>query len=107
MSIRPIDFNGMIQNSQEAGAVRQHEEARPMVEQQSIAAATDQTVEEQLNSVNEFENAESGEDKMDAKDGGGSEYQNRRNGKKRRRPGEKPEDRVIRKGQPERFDITI
>ncbi len=107
MSIRPIDFNGMIQNSQEVGTVRQHEEARPMVEQQTIAVQAEQTVEEQLNSVNEYENAESGEDKMDAKDGSGNEYQNRRNGKRKKRPGEKPQDRVIMKGQPERFDITI
>lgn len=107
MSIRPIDFNGMIQNSQEAGNVRQHEEVRPMAEQQTITVQIDQTVEEQLNSVNEYENAESGEDKMDAKDGSGNEYQNRRNGKRKRKPGESHEDRVILKGQPERFDITI
>ena len=109
MSIRPIDFNGMIQNSQEVGSLRQHEEARPMAEQQTIAVQTEHTVEEQLNSVNEFANAESGEDKMDAKDSSGNEYQNqnRGKGKRKKRPGEKPQDRVIMKGQPERFDITI
>lgn len=106
MSIRPIDFNGMIQNSQEVGNIRSHEEARPAVEQQTIAAQNEVSVEEHLSQVNEFENAESGEDKMDAKDGGNGSYQG---GSRRRRQKKEPvrEDRVILKGQMERFDITI
>lgn len=106
MSIRPIDFNGMIQNSQEVGNVQQHEEARPVVEQQVIATQTEQTVEEQLNSVNEYENAESEADKMDARNGSGNAYQdNRKKGK--RKVKEAAKDRVIRKGEPQSFDITI
>lgn len=105
--IRPVDFNGMVQNSQEVGNVRQHEEARPAVEQQVITVQAEQTVEEQLNSVNEFENAESEADKMDARNGSGNEYQdNRRKGKKKRKSEDKV-DRVIMKGQRESFDITI
>ena len=107
MSIRPIDFNGMIQNSQEVGNVRTHEEQHPVVEQQTIAVQSDQTVEEQLNSVNEYENAESEADKMDARDSSGNEYQDNRKKGKKKKIVEIKEDRVIRKGEPQPFDITI
>ncbi len=108
MSIRPIDFNGMIQNSTEAGTIRQHEEARPMVEQQSMAVAMEQEVQERMNQVEEANRTESGEDKMDAKDGGNGEYQdNRKKGKKKEQEKGRQQDRVIVKGQPKSFDITI
>ncbi len=108
MSIRPIDFNGMIQNSSEAGTIRQHEEARPMVEQQSMAVSMEQEVQERMNQVEEANRTESGEDKMDAKDGGNGEYQdNRRNRKKKDQGKSAQQDRVIIKGQPKGFDITI
>lgn len=108
MSIRPIDFNGMIQSSTEAGTIRQHEEARPMVEQQSIAVAMDHEVQERMNQVEEANRTESGEDKMDAKDGGNGEYQdNRKNKKKKEQEKKIQQDRVIIKGQPKGFDITI
>ena len=108
MSIRPIDFNGMIQNSSEAGTIRQHEEARPMAEQQNLAVSLEHQVQERMNQVEETNRTESGEDKMDAKDGGNGEYQdNRKNGRKKEQDKEKQQDRVIIKGQPKSFDITI
>ena len=36
MSIRPVDFNGMIQRTQDVGNLKQNEDSRPAVQQQNI-----------------------------------------------------------------------
>ena len=36
MSIRPVDFNGMIQRTQDVSTLKQNEDNRPVVEQQTI-----------------------------------------------------------------------
>ena len=45
MDIRPIDFNGMIQNTVEVSNTRVAEEQRPAVQQEFMSMATQQEAE--------------------------------------------------------------
>ena len=36
MSIRPVDMNGVIQRTQDVGTLKQHQDMKPMVDQQNI-----------------------------------------------------------------------
>lgn len=83
MSIRPIDFNGMIQNTTEVSATKASEEHRPIVQQDYANAAVKEGVELNLHSVKEKE--EAAEHPFDFEGGGrGDSYQANRNKKKKK-----------------------
>ena len=48
MSIRPVDFNGMIQRTQDVSTLKQNEDNRPVVEQQTIFSQEMKKVEQNL-----------------------------------------------------------
>ena len=51
MSIRPVDFNGMIQRTQDVSTLKQNEDNRPVVEQQTIFSQEMKKVEQTLHQV--------------------------------------------------------
>ena len=51
MSIRPVDFNGMIQRTQDVSTLKQNEDNRPVVEQQMIFSEEMKKTEEKLHQV--------------------------------------------------------
>ncbi len=51
MSIRPVDFNGMIQRTQDVSTLKQNEDNRPVVEQQTIFSQEMKKVEQNLHQV--------------------------------------------------------
>ncbi len=107
MSIRPIDLNGMIQNTQEVSKDRSAEQNRPMVQQDFVAIETQNEVELAAEQVHEFENATDGE--MDASNGNGQGYE-RRNGAKgnKNKKKKKVSDGVVRlKNGVKSFDMKI
>ena len=55
MSIRPVDFNGMIQNTQEVGNNRASEEHRPVVHQENIAQQTQDEVQQLTHQVTDMQ----------------------------------------------------
>ncbi len=105
MSIRPIDFNGMIQNTQEVSKDRSTEQNRPMVQQDFVAIETANEVELAAEQVHEFENATDSE--MDASNGSGEGYQ-RQSGEKKKKKKKKVSDGVVRlKNSVKSFDMKI
>ena len=108
MSIRPVDFSGMIQNSQEVGALRQAENQRPAVEQQTMQINADQQLEIKKEQVNATEDKDD-EHRYDASEGEGgqAQYHQTRGKKKKQAIGEGEGDRVVVKGQGGGFNITI
>ena len=48
MSIRPVDFNGMIQRTQDVSTLKQNEDNRPVVEQQTIFSQEMKKVEHSI-----------------------------------------------------------
>lgn len=107
MSIRPVDFNGMIQNTQEVGNNRANEEHRPVVQQEVVAETIQQEVEVSVTQVHEQGDA-AAESELDADGSGGNEY---RKGRARKRPKPKKEKisdgKVSVKNGHQSFDITV
>ena len=105
MSIRPIEFNGMVPRSQDMGTIKQNEDNKPMFDQQNLATRHQDEVQQSIKQVNHGEDAENYQKKYDAREKGSNEYeQNRRKGKKKE---EKKDGKVIPKASMGSFDIKI
>ena len=82
MDVRPIDFNGMIQNSVEVANNRSAEEQRPMVQQQFVTIESNREAEVTTTVVHQNSNAAEEEAASEGGDGHGYE------GNRGRRPGQ-------------------
>ena len=91
MSIRPVDFNGMIQRTQDVSTLKQNEDNRPVVEQQTIFSQ-------------EMEKENAGY-RYDAKEKGNGHYEKEERKKKDKK--QQKADNVYLKGQTSGFDIKV
>lgn len=105
MSIRPIDFNGMVQRTQDVSTLKQNEDNRPVFEQQVMATKMQKDTQQQLKQVTHSEDAENYKKKYDAREKGSNEYQNNYGKKKKKE--EKKDGRVIPKSTLGGFDIKV
>ena len=87
MSIRPIDFNGMIQNTSEVGANRAAEEHKPVVQQEFANQAVREGVEMNLHSVKEKQ--EAADHPFDFEGGGQGDMYHADRQKKKKKDGSK------------------
>jgi hypothetical protein len=87
MSISPINFNGMIQNTNELGHSKATEDQKPMLEQQNLTHTVDKRQEQQSKQVNDLYKADRQEARYD-REGSGKGYE----GNKQRKPTEKKKD---------------
>ena len=107
MSVRPVDFNGMMQNQQNVSSVKQNEDQRPLLQQQQAYQTVTKQEEAGARQVVNKENLDKEEYKFDARDGSKNEYQNNQR-KKKEKQKEKMEDGHVRiKGMSGGFDMTI
>ena len=107
MSIRPVDFNGMMQNQQNVSNVKQNEDQKPILQQQQAFQTVTKQEEAAARQVVNKENLDKEEYKFDARDGSKNEYQNNQR-KKKEKQKEKMEDGHVRiKGMSGGFDMTI
>ncbi|MBR4182448.1 MAG: hypothetical protein IKQ56_01365 [Lachnospiraceae bacterium] len=103
MSVRPIDFNGMIQSNQDVSNMKTREDNQGAVVAENAVTTTEQKVEQQANSVTEQENV--AEDGYDG-GGNGASYSAGERQKKKKKKFET--DGVVRpKGMSGGFNITI
>ena len=106
MSIRPVDFNGMIQSNQDVSNVKSREDSMGTLVNQNATAATDENVEAQSSSVEERDNVaendtdSGGSGTLYAGDGG----RNRKKNKKKRFDSD---GEVHYKGMSSGFNITV
>ena len=106
MSIRPVDFNGMMQNQQNVSNVKHNEDQKPLLQQQQAFATVAKQEEASARQVVNKDNLNREEYKFDARDGGKNEYQDNR--KKKEKQKEKMEDGHVRiKGMSGGFDMMI
>ena len=84
MSIRPVDFNGMIQRTQDVSTLKQNEDNRPVVEQQTIFSQEMKKVEQNLHQVVHAREKENAGYRYDAKEKGNG-VMKRKNGRKKTR----------------------
>ena len=99
MSIRPVDFNGMIQRTQDVSTLKQNEDNRPVVEQQTIFSQEMKKVEQNLHQV-----VNAGY-RYDAKEKGNGRYEKEERKKKDKK--QQKADNVYLKGQTSGFDIKV
>ena len=79
MSIRPIDFNGMVQNTTELSTTKSQEDQRPVVQQDFVATEIKQESEVSTTTIHEQDNV--AENDTDAEGGDGTGYQGNRHRK--------------------------
>lgn len=108
MSIRPIDFNGMIQNTTEVSANRASEEHKPMIQQEFANSAVKEGVDMNLHTVREKE--EAANHPFDFEGGGNGETYLADRQKKKKKHGDKgpASDGTVRlKNDHGSFDMKI
>ncbi len=107
MSIRPIDFNGMVQNTSELSVTHGQEEQKPVVQQDLVTVEIKHQADTSTTTIKEQENV--AENDSDAEGGDGTGYQGNRN-----RKGGKPSHKEkmsdgsvrVKSGHPS-FDISV
>lgn len=106
MSISPINFNGMIQNTAEVGNLKAQEDSKPEVNQSNMQAVFNQEEERESHSVNQLEQKG---DQYDLGDGQGSAgYQRNKNKKNKKEDNNNKSDGVVKKKDGHMsFDITV
>lgn len=108
MTIRPVEFNGMIQNTQEASNLKANEDNKATLQQQNVQVAVTQQEQASQSTVRQMENADHHEyNYEEGADGTGYDASGRR---KKRKPQQKKmteDGRVIQRGEQPSFDIKI
>lgn len=103
MSIRPVDFNGMIQRTDDVSQLKLHQDQKPVVDQQSIQTQVAERREELTHQVVDKEESSQMENQADAREEGKNKYYRSRKQKK-----EKAADgKVTKKSLSGGFDIKI
>ena len=97
MSISPINFNGMIQNTNELGHSKATEDQKPMLEQQNLTHTVEKQQEQQAKQVNDLYKADREEGKYD-REGSGKGYEGN---KQRKAVKKKEEKRTGQTGKPD------
>lgn len=107
MSVRPVDFNGMMQNQQNVSNVKHSEDQRPqLLQHQALQTVTKQQEASARQVVNK-DNLEREEYKFDAREEGKNKYQGDRK-KRKAKQKEKIEDGHVRvKGEARGFDMMV
>ena len=107
MSVRPVDFNGMMQNQQNVSNVKQNEDQKPILQQQQAFQTVTKQEEASARQVVNKEDLDKEEYKFDARDGSNNKYQDNRK-KQKAKQKEKMEDGHVRiKGMSGGFDMTV
>ena len=103
MSISPVNFNGLMQRTNDVSAVKANEDQHPIVEQQQIGAMQEKRIDEKMHRVNDAENRDETDTRHDAREEGRNKYFSTRDENKKR----EHTDKVVKKGESGGFDIRI
>ncbi|MBQ9631865.1 MAG: hypothetical protein IJV04_02975 [Lachnospiraceae bacterium] len=106
MSIRPIDLNGMIQNTQSLSNTHAAEEHRPLVQQEFAQETVNAEVEVAATQVQEQEDSSESALNPD-REGAGSEYRGKKRSKNPKKKEKVPDGSVSVKKKHASFDIKI
>ena len=108
MSISPINFNGMIQNTNELSHTKAQEDQKPMLEQQNLTHTVDKQQEQQAKQVNDLYKADREDDRYD-REGNGRGYEGNKQRKKtfEKKKEEKRPDGSVSEKHTTSFDMRI
>jgi hypothetical protein len=105
MSIRPVEFSGMVQRTHDVSTIKQNEDNKPAFNQHAIHDNLKREVAHSLQHVKKGEDAQKKDKKFDAKDKGSNEYQDKQNKKQNKEKRE--QGKVINKMAHNSFDIKV
>ena len=105
MSIRPVEFSGVVQRSQDMSTVKQNEDNKPMLQQQNVQTQFAKETIHHMQQVNPANDSDNPEQKFDAREKGSNEYEDRRN--KKKKPEGKNSGKVMPKAVRGGFDMKI
>ena len=107
MAITPLGLHATIQRTNDIGTIKQNEDNKPIVEQQSIQTQQVKQEHELTHKVAKSEEKENENYRYDAKEKGNGSYQGQEQKKRKNQEETKEIGKVILKGQQSRFDIKI
>lgn len=107
MSIRPVEFNGMIQRTQDVGNLKQQEDSKPIVQQHNIEIQQKKQEDHLLHQVQQSHEKENEGFRYDAKEKGNNSYEGMFRKKKEKKKEKDAEDNVLQKRQSGGFDVKI
>ncbi len=105
MAIRPVEFSGIVQRSQDMSALKQNEDNKPMVQQQNVQTQFAKETIHHMHQVNHANDSDNPEKKFDAREKGSNEYENHRTKKKKKK--EENSGKVNAKASARGFDMKI
>lgn len=85
MSIRPVEFHGVVQRSQDVSALKQNEDNKPMLQQQNVQTQFAKETVQHMRQVNQANDSDNPEQKFDAREKGSNEYENHQKQKKKKK----------------------
>lgn len=85
MSIRPVEFHGIVQRSQDVSTLKQNEDNKPMLQQQNVQTQFAKDTMQHMHQVNQANDSDNPEQKFDAREKGSNEYENHRNRSKKKK----------------------
>ena len=97
MSISPLNFNGMIQNTNELSHTHSAEDQKPLLQQENLTHQVDKQQEQQAKQVNNLYKSETKENQYD-REGSGKGYQGNKN-RKPANPKDKKEEQQMADGK--------
>lgn len=101
--IRPIEFNGTVQRTQDVSTIKQNEDQKPVHDQSNFQQKVQKNTEHLTHEVSNKDNADYSQQKYDAKEKGKNQYS--RQDQKRQKKEKEPKEKVILKNKG--FDIKI
>lgn len=107
MSIRPVEFNGMIQSTQGATTQKAADDSRPAINQQNMAVTVTKETEQAQRSVTK--KSESAKESALDPNGhnGGALFSEEKRERHEKEEMDSSDGRVIKKGEATSFDIKI
>ncbi len=105
MPIRPIEMNGVIARVQDAGAIKQNEDNKPMMDQSKFQTHFNKEVDQHQKTVRDADDSDNYQKKYDAKEKGNGSYYGKQN---KKRDNKKNNELESKKQPPNHgFDISI
>ena len=104
MSIRPVDFGGMIQRTDDVGMIKHQQDQKAVVDQNNIMVTFSKEEETKLKQVQDPEARGKLKNNTEDKNGGSDGYQGSQGERKKKKENQ---SKVIQKSASKGFDIKI
>ena len=102
LGVSPVEMNGMVSRTQDFSAIKQHDDAKPVIDQGNSQVQVEKNAEHKASTVQEGQRTET--DSENAGGGLGSYFGD---GGQKRKKKEQPKERVVVKHPGGGFNLTV